>query len=202
MRTPLTSLRTNLEIIGRSGDAVPPEERERMMGDALAELDELTNLVTEMVELATDSRSDEPEQRVDLGEVVENVVDRFRRRTNRQISVFFDSPAVLMGRPMMLDRIVSNLVDNGIKFSPEGSPIDIRVAGGTVQVRDHGHGIAPEDLPRVWDRFYRADASREHPGSGLGLAIVRQLVEAHRGTVHATNAADGGAIVGFTVPTS
>ncbi len=109
-------------------------------------------------------------------------------------------PGAVMGRPGMLERAVANLLDNAHKWSPSGAPIEVTVGGGKVEVRDHGAGIAPEDRPHVFDRFYRSAAARSMPGSGLGLAIVKQVVEAHGGTVWAADAPGGGAVVGFEIP--
>jgi two-component system sensor histidine kinase MprB len=104
------------------------------------------------------------------------------------------------GVPGLLERAIGNLLDNAIKWSPPGGAVVVRVAEGTVSVRDHGPGIDAEDLPHVWERFYRARAARGLPGSGLGLAIVQQAAEAHGGTVSAGNAEDGGAVVAIRLP--
>jgi two-component system sensor histidine kinase MprB len=100
----------------------------------------------------------------------------------------------------MLQRAISNLVENAIKYSPVGTPIDVAIDGGRLEVRDHGSGIAPVDQPLVFERFYRATATRTEPGSGLGLAIVKQIVDRHSGSVWASNHRDGGALVGFSIP--
>jgi two-component system sensor histidine kinase MprB len=105
-------------------------------------------------------------------------------------------------RPQMIERAVSNLVDNAVKYSPAGSPVEITVTGGRLIVRDHGAGIATEDQPHVFERFYRAAGARAAPGSGLGLAIVDQTVRRHAGRLLLTNHPDGGAEVGFELPTT
>jgi two-component system sensor histidine kinase MprB len=209
LRTPLTSLRTNVAVLRRH-DTLPPETRARVIDDLDAETRELTGLVNELIELATDARDDEPHQRVELGPLVERVAERARRRTGRLIAVIavIADDSTVDGRPLALERAVSNLLDNAAKFDALGPdqgeahpPIEVEVAAGRVEVRDRGPGIPADDLPHVFDRFYRAVGARSRPGSGLGLAIVRDIVEAHGGTVSAVNRPDGGAVVGFTLPT-
>ncbi len=200
LRTPLTSLRTNAELLARP-DRLDAEQYARVLDGIQLEVGELTNLVSELVELATDQASnDEPVQAVRLRELADDVATRARRRTGRVVSVVADGDDDVDARPLMLTRAISNLVDNALKYSPDGSAVDVVVRATTLEVRDHGRGILHEDLAHVFDRFYRSTAARTEPGSGLGLAIVRQAVERHGGTVHAANAPDGGAVVGFTLP--
>ncbi len=201
LRTPLTSLRTNIEVLARRED-IEPEDRSRLMQDVTHELEELTTLVTELVELATDAHAgDEPLQDVMLDDLVTRVVERARRRSGRDI-LLTAAPVPIEGRPATLERAVTNLVDNALKWGPDGTPVEVHVADGTVEVRDHGPGIAADDIPHVFDRFYRSSAARSMPGSGLGLAIVSQIVLAHAGKVWAASAPDGGACVGFSIPTT
>ena len=199
LRTPLTALRTNLEVLGRSGD-MPDDEREQLLADVRFELEQLSSLVAEVVDLATHAEAPE-EESTDLrfDELVQRVAERTRRRTDRPIEVSAQ-PAVVHGSETMLERAVGNLLDNAHKWSPNGRPIEVTVAGGRVAVRDHGPGVAREDKPRVFDRFYRSTAARSMPGSGLGLAIVRQIVSNHSGRVFVADAPGGGAIVGFEIP--
>ena len=96
------------------------------------------------------------------------------------------------GVPSTIERAVANLLDNAAKWSPPGGDVEVGVRDGSVTVRDHGPGIDEEDLPYVFDRFYRASSARGLPGSGLGLAIVRQVAEAHGGAVVAERAVGGG----------
>jgi two-component system, OmpR family, sensor histidine kinase MprB len=203
LRTPLTSLRTNLELLERAPD-LDRAERQALLADVNAELRELGDLVVELVELATERRlGDDPTQPTALAELVSGVVARDTRRYRREIRLRVDNPpAVADLQPTMMERAIHNLLDNAAKFSPGGTPIEVRVRGGTVEVRDHGPGIQPADLDRVFDRFYRGPSARTLPGSGLGLAIVKEVVEAHSGTVHAAPAAGGGTVVGFTLPQS
>jgi two-component system, OmpR family, sensor histidine kinase MprB len=195
LRTPLTSLRANIDTLRRHPD-LAAATRGRVLADLDSELRELSSLVDELVALAVDGHDDEPEQRVALDRLVERAVDRTRRRSGRTIVVDAE-PATVVGKPQALLRAVGNLLDNAVKFSPDGSPIEVSVRPGRLQVRDHGPGIGPEDLPRVFDRFHRAVEARSLPGSGLGLAIVRQIVEDAGGGVAAANHPEGGAV--FTV---
>jgi two-component system sensor histidine kinase MprB len=201
LRTPLTSLRTNVELLQRAPDLAADDRRE--VHDALhMEVEELGNLVAELVELATDRSAEagEPEP-VRLGDLAEQVAARARRRWGREIVVRHTGSGddTVIGWPVPLERAVGNLVDNAVKYSPDG-PVEIDVAGRALEVRDHGPGIAAEDLPHVWERFYRATTARTRPGSGLGLAIVEQVVTRHGGRVSARNHPDGGAVVGFEMP--
>lgn len=199
LRTPLTSLRTNIEVLLR-GAELPDEEKGRLLEDIDLELKELTTLVTEVVGLATDTSLDREEQAtVGLRLVVDEVVERARRRIEHPIEVHGSGPEISIQRADV-ERAIGNLIENASKWSDPSTAIKVTVAGGSVSVRDHGAGIAEADLPYVFDRFFRADEARSKPGSGLGLSIVRQVVERHGGTVNATNAPDGGAIVGFEIP--
>jgi two-component system sensor histidine kinase MprB len=198
LRTPLTSLQTNADLLARS-DRLTPDQRTQVSDGIRFEVHELTDLVSELVTLARDPDADlEAVVPVALVELASAAVDTARLRTDRPIVLQEDAPAVVPGRARALARVVSNLIDNAIKYG--AGEIAVRVAGPTVEVRDHGAGIPDTDLPRVFDRFYRADTARTEAGSGLGLAIVAQVVERHGGTVSARNAPDGGAIVGFTLP--
>ncbi len=198
LRTPLTSLRTNIEVL--SSDALPPDDRERLLKDVAAQLGELTVLVTDLVDLA---RGDEPAlvaEDVRLDMLVADAVERARRHAPDK--AFFEElePTLVQGVPARLDRAVSNLLDNAAKWSPPGGQIEVRVRDGEVSVRDHGPGIGAADLPYVFDRFYRARAARGLPGSGLGLAIVRQVADTHGGTVTAERADGGGARLRIRIP--
>ena len=195
LRTPLTSLRTNVETLQRYPD-LPEETREAILLDLQSETRELGSLVDELVQLATDTWDDEPEEQVSLDQIVERVAERTRRRTGRDVVVVAE-PAAMLGRPRELTRAIGNLVDNAAKFSDEPSPVEVAVRPGLVEVRDHGSGVAEEDQAQIFDRFYRSAAARSKPGSGLGLAIVDQIVRSHEGRVSVRNAPDGGAV--FTI---
>ena len=198
LRTPLTSLRTNVSVLRRRHDSLSADAREQLLADLDSETRELTDLVNELVELATDRRDDEVPLTVLLGDLAEKAAARSRRRFGRDVVVTSDE-SQLVGRSAALERAMQNLVDNACKFAPEG-PIEVSVHAGTVCVRDHGPGIAAVDVPHLFDRFYRSVEMRSKPGSGLGLAIVRSVAESHGGSVFARNAPDGGAEIGFAVP--
>ncbi|MGZ8600010.1 MAG: ATP-binding protein [Actinomycetota bacterium] len=199
LRTPITSIRTNVELLA-SGVALEPDERERLLGDVGAQLEELTAIVNDLVELARDGRQPTAAADLRLDEVVAASVEAFRRHS-RDVTVVTElEPSVVSGDASRIDRAVRNLLDNAAKWSPPGGLIEVSVRGGAVVVRDHGPGFVDEDLPFVFDRFYRSTAARSTPGSGLGLAIVRQVAESHGGRVVAGNAPDGGAVLRFELP--
>jgi two-component system, OmpR family, sensor histidine kinase MprB len=191
LRTPLTSVRTNIEVL--AGDrTLPPEERRRLLTDVVEQLGEMTMLISELIELArAEQHAAEPEDlRLDL--LVADAVERARRnRPEVEYSVDLE-PTTITGVPATIERAVVNLLDNAAKWSPPGVEVEVTVREGRLVVRDHGPGIADEDLPFVFDRFYRARAARGMPGSGLGLAIVRQVAESHGGDVVAERADGGG----------
>ena len=192
LRTPLASLRANFELLRREG-RLPPSEREELLSDVVAQIDELTALVGDIVELAEDSRPAEHPEDVRLDEIVEHAVDRARHLAPQLKFKTHLEPSVVQGTPERIQRAVSNLLDNASKWSSPGQSVEVRVTRGEVIVRDHGRGFDAGDLPYVFDRFYRARSARGQPGSGLGLAIVRQVAESHGGAVRAENADGGGA---------
>ncbi len=196
LRTPLTSLRTNVSVLHRF-DELPPQARRQLVDDLEIETRELSRMVDEIVQLATDGRDDEPPVPVALADVATAVADRARRRSGRGVRVDADATVVVVRR-QAVERAVSNLVENALKFS-DGDVV-VRVEAGRVSVDDGGPGIAASDRDRVFDRFYRADAARALPGSGLGLAIVRQVAEQHGGGVFVGERPGGGATVGLWLP--
>ena len=198
MRTPLTSLTTNLELLERF-EELPAGDRPEVLGTVRADVDELTHLMTELVELATDRSNDEPVVDVDLADLAAAVIARSRRRSGRTVELILDGEGTVAARPHMTERAIANLVDNAVKYSPASTPIEVHVGPARVEVRDRGPGIAPDEQVRVFERFHRADAARAVAGSGLGLAIVQQIVQRHGGTVWARNGPDGGAWVGFAL---
>ncbi|MDP9256568.1 MAG: HAMP domain-containing histidine kinase [Actinomycetota bacterium] len=195
LRTPIASLRANIQVL-QDADLLPEEERESLRADIIAELDELTALVGDVVELARGSKPSDIVDDVRVDQIVRALVERAERRAGDGV-VFRSSlqPTVVSGEPERISRAISNLIGNAHKWSPPGGLIEIDLADGTLAIRDHGSGFVEADLPHVFDRFYRADSARGMPGSGLGLAIVRQAAEAHGGWVTAANAPDGGAVV-------
>ncbi|GAA2510165.1 HAMP domain-containing sensor histidine kinase [Streptomyces sp. S816] len=205
LRTPLTSLRTNISLLRRI-DELPPDTRDDLVADLTQEARELTDLVNELVDLAAGQSDTEPPQRVDLADIAEDVVGLASRRTGRQILLRVSGDTTTDGRPGMLQRAMSNLVENAAKFDRAGqAPIEVHIMGparpGTVRVEvlDRGPGIAEGDLIRIFDRFYRAADARSLPGSGLGLSIVREVAMAHGGAPFAYRREGGGAVIGFTV---
>ena len=200
LRTPLTSLRTNVEVLA-GANGMPSEDRRRLLGDVVGQLEELTVLVGDLVDLARDGQLlDEPAETVRLDLLVRDAAERARRlHPGREIAL--DTEETLVeGAPGRIDRAVANLLDNAEKWSPPGAAIEVVVHDSEVLVRDHGPGMADDDLPRVFDRFYRAPAARGMPGSGLGLAIVRQVADAHGGAAVAENAGGGGALMRLRLP--
>jgi two-component system sensor histidine kinase MprB len=201
LRTPLTSLRTNIEVLARN-EPLDPAEREHLLRDVGEQLLEMTALVAELVELARgdEKAADAEDVRLDL--VAAEAIDRTKR--NRPGVTFRPQleESLVRGVPSTIERAVSNLLDNAAKWSPPGGEIDVVVHNGELAVRDHGPGIAAEDVPFVFDRFYRAPSARSMPGSGLGLAIVRQVAEAHGGTVSVEAPTDGGTCMRLTLPKS
>jgi two-component system, OmpR family, sensor histidine kinase MprB len=199
LRTPLTSLRTNIFALRRS-DELTAAQRAEVLGDLEGETEELTRLINEVVELATDRRGDEPETEVALAPLIERVAARASQRAGRTVSVRADD-SVVVARELAVARVLGNLIENASKFDETGGPIEVECTDGRVEVADHGPGFLDADLPHVFDRFYRATTARGRPGSGLGLSIVADIVEQHGGTVFAGNRDGGGAVVGFQLPT-
>jgi two-component system, OmpR family, sensor histidine kinase MprB len=191
LRTPLTSLRTNIEVLA-SDRALPVEERKRLLSDVVEQLGEMTSLIAELIELARAEQQVAESQDVRLDLAAADALERARRN---HPDVRFSSTlaeSTVHGVSSTIERAIGNLLDNAAKWTPAGAEVELAVTDGVVTVRDHGPGIAEEDLPYVFDRFYRARTARGMPGSGLGLAIVRQVAEAHGGDVVAESAAGGG----------
>jgi two-component system, OmpR family, sensor histidine kinase MprB len=194
LRTPIASIRANLQLL-RDEELLSAEDRAALRDDMIQELDELTALVSDVVELARGSKPTGAPGEVRLDEIVGDAVDRARRRAPELSIEATLQPTLVHGEGERIARAVSNLLDNARKWSPPGGTIDVELEDGTLSVRDHGPGFHEEDLPFVFDRFHRARDARSKPGSGLGLAIVRQAAEAHGGFAEAMNAAGGGALL-------
>lgn len=202
LRTPLTSLRTNLEVVSRL-DQLTPEEREVLVDDLLTQMNELTTLVGDLSELARGEQRPMTPRVMRLDSLVEDAV-AVATTHGRPRDVTFSltsAPTWVCGQRDRIERAIGNLLDNALKWSPRQGVVEVTCNGGVVTVRDHGPGISDEDLPRVFDRFYRAPAARALPGSGLGLAIVAQVAHAEGGSVWAGHAPGGGAIFRFELPT-
>jgi two-component system, OmpR family, sensor histidine kinase MprB len=202
LRTPLTSLRTNIELLAQADrrGGLSEESRSELLTDIRAQIEEMSTLVGDLVELARDEllvRGPEP---VDVAELLDAAVERVRRRAP---GITFDVDAdawLALGDPHLLERAITNLLDNAAKWSPPLGTVTVRLHDGALTVTDEGPGISDADLPHIFDRFYRSTESRTLPGSGLGLAIVQQTAHRHGGTVAAGNAETGGAIFRLWLP--
>jgi two-component system, OmpR family, sensor histidine kinase MprB len=198
LRTPLTSLRTNVEVLSRD-ESLPAEDREQLLRDVTEQLTEMTVLIAELVELARGDQTPAEAEDVRLDLATADAIERTRR--NRPGVMFTPDlqESMVRGVPSTIERAISNLLDNAAKWSPPDGEVEVTVRDGELTVRDHGPGIDADDLPFVFDRFYRAPSARGLPGSGLGLAIVRQVAEAHGGTVTAEAAEGGGTRMRLTL---
>jgi two-component system sensor histidine kinase MprB len=194
LRTPIASIRANLQLL-RDESQLTDEDRAALREDMIEELDELTALVGDVVELARGSRPGGASADVRLDEIVQSFVERARRRAPELTIETRIEPTLIRGEPDRIARAVNNVLDNARKWSPPDGRIEVGLHDGVVSVRDHGPGFHDKDIPYVFDRFHRARDARSKPGSGLGLAIVRQAAEAHGGFARAANAAGGGAVV-------
>jgi len=206
LRTPLTSLRTNIELLGQAAEnpdrQLTAAETTEIMDDVRAQLQELTTLVGDLVELARDEPMSRDPEPLDLADTVASALDRVRPRAP---DLTFDVEAEswpVIGEPPLLERAVTNLLDNAAKWSPDNGTVTVRLDDGVLTVTDEGPGISEADLPHVFDRFYRSQEARTLPGSGLGLSIVRRAAERHGGTVTAESPEGGGSVFTMTVPIS
>jgi two-component system, OmpR family, sensor histidine kinase MprB len=201
LRTPLTSMQTNIDVL-KQQERLDPDARQRLFDDLQREAHEMRDLIGGLLELA---RGDDPRlAKTDFrfDELVDRVAELARARFP---GITFETslePTTLTGSSERLERAVWNLLENAGKWSEPGSSVEVTLRGGELRVRDHGPGIAAEDREHVFDRFYRAPAARALPGSGLGLAIVREVAEAHGGTVVAEEAPGGGAVLRFRLGNS
>lgn len=203
LRTPLTSLRTNIELLGQASGphgTLSPDQRREIMDDVQAQLEELTTLVGDLVELARDEPMRRDPEPFDLAETVQLASDRVRRRAADVNVETTLAPWLIIGEPGLLERAVTNLLDNAVKWSPIGATVTVHLTDGVLTVSDQGPGISADDLPYVFDRFYRATDARTLPGSGLGLAIVRRAAERHGGQVTAASTTGAGSTFTMRVP--
>jgi two-component system sensor histidine kinase MprB len=193
LRTPLATLRANVELLA-GPNTLDAEERQELVTDVREELEAMSDLVAELVELARGEEPDIVHCEFRLDEVVRTAVERAARRAT---AVWFTTalePVTVSGVPERAERAVANLLDNARKWSPPGGTVDVAVRDGIVEVRDHGPGVDPADAPLVFNRFYRSARARSMPGAGLGLSIVKQIADAHGGSVVVDRADGGGAI--------
>jgi two-component system sensor histidine kinase MprB len=199
LRTPVTSLRTNAEML-RDASYVPDAERRLIAGEVVDQAEELTALIGDLIDLARGDVPDPAVEDVRLDALAYESVQRARRHAP-QLDFRLDAePCVVEGAPERLARAVNNLLDNAAKHSPDGAAVEVGLRDGVLTVRDHGPGIDPQDLPHVFDRFHRGANARGRPGSGLGLAIVKQVAEAHGGNVALQRAPGGGTIALLALP--
>jgi two-component system sensor histidine kinase MprB len=202
LRTPLTSLRLKIDLLD-SNPELPDGQRRELLESSAAEVEQLSDLVSELVDLATDPTGvEEKPSTQSLVRLVNEVAERSELMGGREISVVaLDGQRDVVIRARMVRRAVSNLLDNALKYSTVGSPVTVHVENGRIEVRDAGEGIPDADLEHVFDRFFRSPKARTRPGNGIGLAIVQRVADIHGGTTWAHNADDGaqGAIVGFSV---
>jgi len=193
LRTPLASLRANIQTLD-SAALLAPSDLEALRRDIVEELDELTSLVGDVVELARDAPPESAAEPVRLDEIVAEAVARTHRRCGLRFALDLP-PTLILAEPDRVVRAVSNLLDNARLWSPPDGLVEVSLRDGLLTVRDHGPGFESSDLPHVFERFYRAASSRKLPGSGLGLAIVRRSAEAAGGFARAENAPGGGALL-------
>jgi two-component system, OmpR family, sensor histidine kinase MprB len=200
LRTPLTSIRANVELLERARD-MAPSERGNVLASVRGQLQDLTILVGDLVDLARPGeRAHDPPEDLRLDELVDDAVQRARRHAPTTVFALTAEPCLVRGSRGRLARAVGNLLDNAVKWGPPGQPVEVSVSAGEVVVRDYGPGIAEDDLPHIFDRFYRAPAARGLPGSGLGLAIVKHVADAHGGSVVAEPAPGRGTRLRLSLP--
>ncbi|MFI6880597.1 ATP-binding protein [Streptomyces sp. NPDC050400] len=205
LRTPLTSMRTNIELLTRSeetGRAIPPDDRKALMASVKAQMTELAALIGDLQELSRTglSGSDGPLKVVSLHETVRAALERARLRGPELKIVSELAPWYVRAEPAALERAIVNLLDNAVKFSPQHGTVEVRLMRGTLTVRDHGPGIPADELPYVFDRFWRSPSARALPGSGLGLSIVARTVESYGGEVGLAAADGGGTVATMRLP--
>ncbi|MEU0070659.1 HAMP domain-containing sensor histidine kinase [Streptomyces sp. NPDC006332] len=204
LRTPLTSLRTNIELLTRSeetGRPIPAADRKALLASVKAQMTELAALIGDLQELSrSQGQQGERVQVIALADTVESALRRARLR-GPELTITADlQPWYVRSEPAALERAVVNILDNAVKFSPEGGTIEVRLNEGVLTVRDHGPGIPAEELPHVFDRFWRSPSARALPGSGLGLSIVARTVQQAGGEVTLARAEGGGTVVTVRLP--
>jgi two-component system, OmpR family, sensor histidine kinase MprB len=201
LRTPLTSLRTNIELLAAdaSSGMLKQQDRIDILADVKAQLVEFTDLIGDLVQLARDETAATPEA-LDFRNVVNAALDRVRLRAH---GLHFDvelNPFYVVGDSDSLERAITNLLDNAVKWSPPGGVIRVQLEGDRLRVADQGPGISEADLPFIFDRFYRGDSARQTPGTGLGLSIVAQTISRHGGWIKPGRSAQGGAEFTIQLP--
>lgn len=200
LRTPLTSMRTNLDLLAQSEGRLPDTVRQEILDDVRGQVNEMTALIGDLVELARDTPAQVSSEDLDFAEIVEAALVRVRRRASHQEFEVHLEPWPIEGDASAVERAVTNLLDNAVKWSPDAGRIQVHLHDGTLMVIDEGPGIDDADMPRVFDRFYRAASSRSMPGSGLGLAIVAEVARRHGGAVRVGRGSTGGAALSLSLP--
>lgn len=200
LRTPLTSMRTNLDVMRRHPN-MEAGMREQIMLDIERDAGDMAALVEEVVAIAAERHTDELPQPIEMKSVAQSIVERASRRSGRDIVMNADE-SIVIANHHMFDRAVSNLVDNALKFDTSSQQIEVTIRNGSLTVSDRGIGIPEDEVQLIFERFHRSAASRSMPGSGLGLSIVADFAHAHDGSVFARNRPDGGAEIGFSLPTA
>ena len=200
LRTPLTSVRTNIELLDKAKN-IDTKDRESIINDLKTEIEELSLLVDEIVDLATlPAYKSEDFTSEELSGIAEQISEKFSRRSGRVINFDSKGDTTRSMQRSAIERAISNLIDNAIKFSPETTSIDIEVNEGTIYVRDYGIGVKDEDKDQLFERFFRSVDSRNMPGSGIGLSIVEEIILRHNGHVFVQNPQSGtGTVVGFSI---
>jgi two-component system sensor histidine kinase MprB len=201
LRTPLASLRINVDVLAEN-PGLPAAERQEVLARVTDQVAELSRLVASVTDLARGEPPAAERSHVKLDAVTAEALDAARRDWPKTEFTADLAGGVVDGNAERLRVAVRNLLDNAAKFGPPEGPVEVRLAGGELTVRDHGPGISDEDLPFVFDRFYRALSSRSAPGSGLGLAVVREIVTGHGGTVAAELAPGEGTVMRLILPMS
>ncbi|MFD7444555.1 ATP-binding protein [Streptomyces sp. NPDC059909] len=204
LRTPLTSLRTNIELLARSeqtGRALPPDDRVALLASVKAQMTELAALIGDLQELSRpDSATPGPVQVVALHDIARTALERARLRGPELTITSELRPWYVRAEPAALERALVNVLDNAVKFSPPGGTVEVVLDRGVLTVRDHGPGVAPEELPHVFERFWRSPSARALPGSGLGLSIVARTVQQAGGEVELRPAEGGGTVAVIGLP--
>ena len=203
LRTPVTVMQANIELLRRADDhpgRLPAAQRQQLLHDLDAQAHELAELVGQLLVMAREDGEALEQEALDLADVVGRAVERVRLRAPA-VTFEIDTIATpLSGDRLTLERAVVNVLDNAVKFGPHVQTVHVTLRNRTLQVQDQGPGVAADDRPHVFDRFYRATASRQLPGSGLGLAIVAQTMARHGGTASIRRAPHGGTILRLTFP--
>ncbi|MFE1231507.1 sensor histidine kinase [Streptomyces sp. NPDC059442] len=204
LRTPLTSLRTNIELLARSeqtGRALPPDDRRALMASVKAQMTELAALIGDLQELARpDAAAPGPLEVVPLHGILRSALTRARLRGPELTFVVDLAPWYVRAEPAALERALVNVLDNAVKFSPPRGTVEVTLMRGELTVRDHGPGVPPEELPHVFDRFWRSPSARSLPGSGLGLSIVARTVQQAGGSAELRAAEGGGTVAVLRLP--